>query len=220
MITFFVSDKLLIQLTKKVETMPVLYKEDSDMIILPVDYTPHAIEREFIKLVRMDFQNVEAYLYMQKNGKFAAVVKAKPNDRGRCNCIAKLDLVSVSWSDAVAVNNFFEKEPAQVEGVIVDEAYRHGELAFNMYEYLVTEQGLSIISDSEQYKGGQAIWKKLARESKALSVYPFNVDVLQFYPNAEGEKVRYDGNNIDDDLLWSIDPDTSKEHIVLIAQSN
>ena len=199
--------------------MPVLITQDSTMIILPVDYSQKAIEREFDKLTRIDFCNVEAHLYMHKKGVFAAVVKAEPNSKGRHNCIAKIDFVSVPWSKALVVDNFFEKEPAQVEGVVVDDSYRNGQLAFSMYEYLVAEHGLNIISDSEQYAGGQAIWKKLARESTKLNVYPFDVETQRFFPCPNGDNLIYDGENISDDTLWSLDPDRSKERVVLIAKA-
>jgi hypothetical protein len=65
--------------------------------------------------------------------------------------------------------------------------------------------GYVIISDNTQYLGGQALWKRIARETLGGRYQVFVLDNGVPRLDAAGQLVTYDGSNIDDAELWSED---------------
>ena len=104
----------------------------------------------------------------------------------------------------------------QVDGVEVYGENKKRGLGSSLYLALIAE-GYTIISDNTQYLGGQALWKKLAKIS--------SVNNFKVYVSIDGEillengkpKV-YNGSNINDDELWSLD--LSKQYTLFIAKPN
>lgn len=76
----------------------------------------------------------------------------------------------------------------------------------------IAQAGFTIISDTHQFKGGQALWKKLARSKLANEVvYVMNQGKV-FAKN--NQPVIYDGSNIPDNEIWS--EDQQHKYVLLI----
>ncbi len=200
--------------------MPVLFEGDSNMFVFPMTYSVSAIERNFEKLKEISLAGITADLLWDSTRLVACVVNQHVDEEGRRQVLASIDMEATKWfgEDALAVEKYWEQEPAQIKGVVVTENLREFGLATFMYETLVLDKGLIIVSDNEQYAGGKALWKHIAKSSKKLKVFVFNSEPKQFYPFDCELRTCYDGSNISDEEIWSIDPDHEKYPIVLIAE--
>ena len=113
------------------------------------------------------------------------------------------------WEDANVI---------QVEGICVDPAERDKGLATRLYEALVLQCGVTLVSDFEQYEGGKMLWQKIARESDQIAVFVLDTEQGAFWPY-DGSKVIYDGGCIPEDRIWSHSPDQKCYGIVLVAEN-
>lgn len=69
-----------------------------------------------------------------------------------------------------------------------------------------------------QFEDGRQLWKKLAKESgNGFSVYVLD-DETGYLTGADGNPVKYDATNIDDDKIWSSGIEFHGYHIVLMAK--
>ena len=92
--------------------------------------------------------------------------------------------------------------------------YRGEFLAGALY-ILLARYGYSIVSDFEQWNGGKALWKKMARESEMRKyvVRVWDDNEQDWMKDAAGEVIKYNASNLDDDKVWtelskSCDPTT------------
>ena len=200
--------------------MPVLFGGDSNMFVFPMTYSVSAIERNFETLKELSLAGITADLLWDSTRLVACVVNQHVDDEGRRQVLASIDMEATEWfgEDALAVEKYWEQEPTQIRGVVVKETLREFGLATFMYETLVLDKGLIIVSDNEQYAGGKALWKHIAKFSKKLKVFVFDSKLKQFYPFDSEIRTWYDGSNIPDEEIWSIDPDHEKHPIVLIVE--
>ena len=60
---------------------------------------------------------------------------------------------------------------------------------------MIVEKGLILMSDHEQYIGGQNIWKRNAKVSKKIDVFILDSETGHFFPY-DGERTRYDCDSI------------------------
>ncbi|EPF20503.1 Uncharacterised protein [Cedecea davisae] len=206
--------------------MPVLIPGESKMAVYPISYSPAALERAFDVSGTTDILGPPALIVLRKDKSAAAIIYAEPvldeNDELRHPVVAKLDLIprkSARQNESiVAVKRYWEsKAVSQVEGIVVDNPARDTRVATTLYEHLIVEQDLILMSDHEQYIGGQAIWKRIARSSKDISVFILDTESGCFYPY-DGERVCYDSECIPESEIWSLSPDESQHGIVLVAE--
>ncbi len=203
--------------------MPVLFEGDSNMIVFPMTYSVNAIARRFETLNEIDLAGIKADLLWDADSLVACVVGHDVDGDDRRQVLASIELERTDWygEEALAVERYWEQDPTQVRGVIVLDNLRDFGLATFMYEALVLTKGLIIVSDNEQYAGGKALWKHIAKYSKKLDVFIFDSETKLFYPYDGSTKLNYDGNgNIADTEIWSLDPDHAKHPIVLVAEPN
>lgn len=92
--------------------------------------------------------------------------------------------------------------------------YRGEFLAGALY-ILLARYGYSLVSDFEQWNGGKALWKKMARESQMRKyvVRVWDDNEQDWMKDEAGEVVKYNASNLDDDKVWtelskSCDPTT------------
>jgi hypothetical protein len=88
-------------------------------------------------------------------------------------------------------------------------------LGYNLYKSVV-EAGYTLVSDTLQYRGGKALWKKIAPMSKHDGFQVFILSNGEFISDESGEALAYDGDNIPDDQIWS--QDATNKHVLLVAR--
>lgn len=189
------------------------------MIVFPNVYSLATIERRFELVTTFQFAGIEAELMWDKERLIASVISTQVVDDDRRQVIASIEMEKTEYmhQDALAVERYWQQEPNQIRGVVVENNYREFGLATAMYEALILEKGMVIVSDNDQYEGGKALWKHIAKKSDKLAVHVYNEEIHSFYPFDMDFATKYTGENINDDLIWSIDPDKTKWHIVLVA---
>lgn len=78
--------------------------------------------------------------------------------------------------------------------------------------------GYVVVSDNVQYLGGKALWKKIVKRSKLDDFRVYIVKDADVLVKKDGNPIVYDGINLDDDQIWSLD---NKElFTVLVAKKN
>ena len=102
----------------------------------------------------------------------------------------------------------------QVDGVEISSGMKTKGYGYLLYFTLI-KSGYSIISDNVQYLGGQALWKKIAKESKFNIYRVYVLDNGTLRKDTNGKLVYYDGSNIKDSDLWSTNND--KIHTLFLA---
>ena len=200
--------------------MPILMQGDSNMILFPMAYSKETIDRRFENLETLELQDFHASLLWDSSALVACIVKCEANDQDRYDVIASLEMQATEWRGdaALAVEKYWQQELAQVQGVVVDPKLRDFGLATYMYTSLIIKKGLVLVSDNEQYAGGKALWKHIARTSSELTVYVFDSVTGGFYPFDCTDRTVYNGSNIDDSIIWSDSPNREKYDIVMIAE--
>lgn len=189
------------------------------MIVFPNVYSQSTIERRFESITDLQFAGIDAELLWDEQRLIACVVSKTVIDDDRRQVIASIEMEKTEWmnEEALAVERYWEQEPNQIRGVVVLPKFQEFGLATAMYETLVLDKKMVIVSDNEQYAGGKALWKHIAKKSKKLAVHVYDANTDSFYPfEAEGD-LKYTGTNIVDDIIWSVDPDDSKFPVVLVA---
>lgn len=91
----------------------------------------------------------------------------------------------------------------QVELVEVSDQFKELGLGSFMY-HCVVQAGLTLVSDNQQYLGGQALWRKIARSHSASEVV-YVMQMGEMLTAENGQPIEYDGKNIPDSEIWSAD---------------
>ena len=202
--------------------MPVLNKGDSNMTILPTSYTPSAVKRRFEIIEEVVIANKTYFVIFDAETPKVAVIEAEltliDND-SRHRAVAWLELDRPERMDGIlSVKEFWQDSDAvQVQGVLVSGEKRDIGLASLMYESLILNKNITLMSDNVHYEGGKALWQRIASKSDKLIVFVLDSDEGKFYPY-DGSKVRYDGGCIPEEEIWSIHPDKSRYGVILVAE--
>lgn len=202
--------------------MPVLNLGDSNMTILPTSYSPSAVQRRFEIIEEVVISDKTYLVIFDAETPKAAVIEAEltmlDNDT-RHRVVAWLELGRPEKMDGIlSVKEFWQDTDAvQVEGVLVSGEMRDIGLASLMYEALVLNKNITLMSDNVHYAGGKALWQRIARRSDKLIVFVLDSDEGKFYPY-DGTKIRYDGGCIPEGEIWSIHPDKSRHGVILVAE--
>ncbi|NIF24255.1 hypothetical protein [Candidatus Pantoea multigeneris] len=201
--------------------MPVLHQGDSMMVVLPASYSPETVARNFDIVEEFSIGDVNYWTLLHKESVLIAVAEATTsmiNHDDRHRVVASLSLVRHEGFSGLGVKSFWqEKDLLQVEGVVVEEDVRNYGLATRLYEYLVIQRKIVLMSDDLHYRGGKALWQHIAKKSQHIAVYVLDSASGKFYPY-DGSRVRYDGVSIDEQEIWSQHPDLSCQEMVLIAE--
>lgn len=190
--------------------MPVIIN-GYNLPIMPVGYSDDFLERTSELITNAETNaGLKIKFYREKTNAFACVINADKNAEGRHDVITKMEF-NQDRDGLIRVSRVFENEQYQQVELVATEMKQQGSgIAVALYELLVQASGMKIVSDFEQMIGGKAVWKKLATRNV--------VDVL-VWNTGTGEKHPYNGNNIDDNEIWSSDPDRSMEVILLKARA-
>lgn len=194
------------------------------MAVIPMSYSPSAIERSFSIVNEFELAGRKLAVIFDENTPRASIINLDPekiDGSARHRVLAMLELQKKKsiGDNVIAVERFWQDDDCvmQIEGVCVEPALREAGLATILYETLVTKCGVILMSDNEQYEGGKFLWQKIALRAKGLVVFVLDADEGRFYPY-DGTKIRYDGQSIPEEKIWSVHPDTSLWGIVLVAE--
>ncbi|WP_338512961.1 hypothetical protein [Erwinia aphidicola] len=203
--------------------MPVLMKEDSTMIVYPVSYSPSAVARAFKIVHSFEIAGVAMAVIYDAATPRAAIIKTKPEEidgvmRNRAIAILELERKKTIGDIVLSVERFWQDDALQVESVCVEGTQRELGLATLLYETLVNECGVVLMSDHMHYPGGKALWKKIAEQSKSLAIFVLDTDVGAFFPY-DGQHLLYNGVSIPEDAIWSLHPDESRRGVILVAKN-
>ena len=81
-------------------------------------------------------------------------------------------------------------------------------MGWGLYLYTaLADAGYVVISDNTQYLGGQALWKRIARETLHSRYKVYVIDNGEVRLTPDGKPVEYNGSNIDESGLWSENSD-------------
>lgn len=105
----------------------------------------------------------------------------------------------------------FKDNYIQIGLVNVSKKFSDKGLARETYIWL-TEK-MTVISDTEQYFGGRKIWESLAKDER-INVYIWNGNTLDWFRDANGKAIRFNGKNIEPDKIWGAE---YEEKILLVA---
>jgi hypothetical protein len=107
----------------------------------------------------------------------------------------------------------------QVEKIITSSRFRDNGLGLFGYQ-LALKQGFNILSDTTQFDGDKALWKKMARLSQ---VKDYSIVILDsdrgYKKDTKGSIIEYDGTNVHDDDIWTYGQDYSVEDILLFMRN-
>lgn len=192
------------------------------MIVLPSSYSPDTIKRRFEIINELFLLGSNWLVLYDEKTPFAAVASAEVcdiNGEPRHRVIAVLEMARrEQCGEVFRVRRFWQdSEALQIEGVVVDPELQNMGLATALYESLVIDKGVTLMSDNHHYEGGKALWKKIARSSEKLAVFVLDTDAGVFFPY-DGTRVCYDGNCIPETEIWSIHPDQDRFGVILIAE--
>jgi hypothetical protein len=96
------------------------------------------------------------------------------------------------------------KHVLQVALAHVIPQYQDQNWGLKLYASLASA-GYIVISDNTQYLGGQALWKRIAKETLSDSYQVYIIDDGDVRLDTNGAPVTYDGSNISDAELWAED---------------
>ena len=204
--------------------MPVLTRGDSHMIVMPTTYSPMTVARSFRVVEEIELSGRLLQVIYDKQTPRAAIIEADIEvfagvPRHRVHAALDLQRKKEFGSDIIAVERWWEdSDLVQVEGICVSPGERDKGLATRLYEALILQCGITLISDFDQYDGGKMLWQKIARESDQISVFVLDTEQGAFWPY-DGTKVIYDGGCIPEERIWSISPDQKCHGIVLVAEN-
>jgi len=105
------------------------------------------------------------------------------------------------------INTKFKKQTRFVE---VSEELANEGLATKIYTYLISNN-YTLVSDSEHYNGGQALWKKIARDNNVFVAIWNTTDWLR---DNDNNVICYDNININDNAIWG---GNDKKTVYLVA---
>lgn len=134
----------------------------------------------------------------------------KPSEKFRTSVLIELEGANKIEKALNKINPQYNRI-VNVNGIFIEEKLRNAGLGTKLYRFLVNEVGFVIMGDKHQHFGARKLWSKLSNQNDLL------VDIVDIKNLKVIEKsVRLKHGNKDKDIdsrLWSLYPDTSKEHI-------
>lgn len=194
------------------------------MIVMPTTYSPMTVARAFKRVEEFELSGRLLHVIYDSQTPRAAIIEADIDvfeGVPRHRVVAALDLQRkpTLGKDIIAVERCWEEANIiQVEGICVDPGERDKGLATRLYEALILQCDVTLISDFDQYEGGKMLWQKIARESDQIAVFVLDTEQGAFWPY-DGSKVIYDGGCIPEERIWSLSPDQKCRGVVLVAEN-
>lgn len=133
------------------------------MIVMPTTYSPMTVARSFRVVEEIELSGRLLQVIYDKQTPRAAIIEADIEVFAgvpRHRVLAALDLQRKKefGSDIIAVERWWEdSDLVQVEGICVSPGERDKGLATRLYEALILQCGITLISDFDQYDGGKML---------------------------------------------------------------
>ena len=183
---------------------------------LDFHYSLQSLYRDFIIIGELELVSTVYTVLFHRSFKFTIVVDmTSTNQPLRRKPILKLD-----FKDAVQINCMLPFQPInilQVDSVATRYPLQSIEIASTVYKMLVNN-GYILLSDNLQFDPGANLWKKLAREcGDSYKVLVIDSETGA-WRDGDGRLTYYDGTNIQDDALWSLDTERQPTIFALIKR--
>jgi hypothetical protein len=151
------------------------------------------LTRDFIKLDEID----GFFFWLAPNHKGAHVTRSVGLDKkGR----ERHEFVCELFFQDCEIPNL--TNPLQVRLVKTSNEARGQFIAGGLYFVLALHR-FNVVSDYTQFAGGKGLWKKIAEEAHGVGCYVRVWDKRTHdWVMKDGEIVKYDAENLDDDFIW------------------
>lgn len=108
----------------------------------------------------------------------------------------------------------------QVDLVTIHDIVRNTGIASRAYIELV-KLGFTIASDFSQYRGGRALWEKIAKNASKykMKVTIWDKNQKEFIQDLEGKVIVYNGDSINSDEIWTNDNNNPITDRVLVLSN-
>ncbi len=189
------------------------------------DYRPHikmdsypsieGLNRENDFLGTLEIENQPFNMWLNKKKFYAQVTTPGKDEIGQDRQLSVVKLTFQSPS-GIPVNN-----ELHAHTVYTHEKYRTRFLAGALY-ILLARYGYSVVSDFEQWNGGKALWKKMAKEAEMRNyvVRIWDDETQDWLKDSTGQVAKYNASNLDDDKVWKDISDNCEPTTLLVLQSN
>jgi len=171
------------------------------------DFRPHikmdnypsleGLNRECEFLGTLTKETAEFNMWLSKGKHYAQVTTEGIDDIGQ---VRQLSVVKLTFQKPSGIP---VKNELHAHTVYTHEAYRARFLAGALY-VLLARYGYTVVSDFEQWNGGKALWKKMAKESETRNYVIRIWDDSQedWFRDNSGNVLKYNAANLDDESIW------------------
>lgn len=214
--------RILENLNKRRKFQESPMKIDQEMIVFSTfgSMSKRALDTRYQYLGNLgkyneDLKDVEVY-YSSKHKHFRSGIFKESSFETGVEDLSILTQIDENETRLVDVTKIPQlRNPFQIGLVQTKNSSTGKGIAKAMYIFL-TRIGYDIVSDCEQFLGGYWLWKSLVKSDK-INVYVWDDIKKDYLRDDNGKILRYDGNNIPEDEIWSTDE--SKLHTVLVSTS-
>lgn len=171
------------------------------------DFRPHIKMDSFPSLAGLNRENEflgtltkgeKEYNFWLGNGKHAARVTTEAIDE-----IGQLRQLVVTRLDFQRASGIPVENELHAHTVYTHPDYRGEFLAGALY-ILLARYGYAVVSDFEQWNGGKALWKKMAKESemRKYAIRIWDDSQEDWFRDNNGNVLKYNASNLDDESIW------------------
>jgi hypothetical protein len=173
------------------------------------------LNRENIFLGTLTKDGKEYNFWLSHSKKIAKVTTAGKDDIGQDRQIGVVRL-EFQQKTGIPVDN-----ELHAHTVYTHEDFRGEFLAGALY-ILLARYGYSVVSDFEQWNGGKAPWKKMAKESqmRKYTVRIWDDNEQDWMKDSNGQIIKYNASNLDDDSIWTDLANNCEPTTLLVLQTN
>lgn len=195
---------------------------------------PYHINSDYRPMIKMDSypsleglnRECEFLGSLDKDGKIYNFWIGKSENPARVTTeatddIGQLRQLSVVRLDFQSKTGIPVKNELHVHTVYTHTDYRGEFLAGSLY-ILLARYGHTVVSDFEQWNGGKALWKKLARESemRKYAVRIWDDKTEDWIRNSNGDITAYIASNLTDEAVWIDISQQCNPTTLLVLSSN
>jgi len=202
------SIRMLIEALCKLNEMPKLHDEETSLLDTQPSISAEALKRSYTNLGNLnDYSTISV---LQKNNDLGFVVGIF--DGGSFKYF--LDIKTRDNPYPVKPTNLSEPY-FQISYVSINDLFAEQGYTRSAYKFLVSKYDL--VSDYEQYLGGQRLWKSLSKESDVF-IYVFDGNKGDYIRNEHNVPIRYMNDSVEASRIWGSSVEYSK--ILLVASKN
>lgn len=183
-------------------------------------YSQDTIDRdfEFIRKGKNPNDDTEYYVAIKKNNSIAVIGIPGTRKDGKpgMEVIGDVDFHKYPNVDGLQQIKF-PSNVLQINTVKISDKWKTRGWGYLLYLSLV-KAGYPLICDFTQFRGGKALWKKIAKSGSFDNI---KVNVIQrgvVMVDEDGKPINYNGDNIHDDEIWSQNFDNKYSLLVMTQE--